>query len=284
MSANDVLKTINDDEVKFVDFRFTDTRGKEQHVSVPAHTINEEVFQSGKMFDGSSIAGWKGINESDMILMPDPATAVIDPFFSDSTMILRCDILEPSTMEGYGRDPRSVGKRAEAYLRSTGIADTAYFGPEPEFFIFDDVKWGNDMAGAFYQTDSDESAWNSAKSFEDGNIGHRPGVKGGYFPVPPVDSLQDARSAMCLVLEEMGVPVEVHHHEVGTVWQAAQRSREVSERATEVEVTRFSVGASTNYEVALAQALLTQARLTELRAIIDYVNAIAEFELVQYVG
>ncbi len=220
MSANDVLKTIKDDEVQFIDFRFTDTRGKEQHVTVPAHIINEEIFQSGKMFDGSSIAGWKVINDSDMILMPDPATAVIDPFFSDSTMILRCDILEPSTMEGYGRDPRSVGKRAEAYLRSTGIADTAYFGPEPEFFIFDDVKWGNDMAGAFYRTDSDESAWNSAKSFENGNIGHRPGVKGGYFPVPPVDSLQDVRSAMCLVLEEMGVPVEMHHHEVGTAGQA----------------------------------------------------------------
>ena len=219
MSASDVIKMMSDNDVRFVDFRFTDTRGKEQHVSVPASTIEEDIFENGKMFDGSSIAGWKGINESDMILMPDPSTAVLDPFFSDSTLILRCDILEPSTMEGYGRDPRSVAKRAEAYLNSTGVADTAYFGPEPEFFVFDDVKWSNEMSGSSFQVDSDESAWNSQKHFEDGNIGHRPGVKGGYFPVPPVDSLQDLRSAMCQVLEEMGVVVEVHHHEVGTAGQ-----------------------------------------------------------------
>ena len=219
MSASDVIKMINDNDVKFVDFRFTDTRGKEQHVSVPASTVEEDVFETGKMFDGSSIAGWKGINESDMILMPDADTAIVDPFFGDTTLNLRCDILEPSTMEGYGRDPRCVAKRAEAYLTSTGIADTAYFGPEPEFFVFDDVKWGNEMSGAFFKTCSDESAWNSSKEFEDGNIGHRPGVKGGYFPVPPVDSLQDLRSAMCQVLEEMGVEVEVHHHEVGTAGQ-----------------------------------------------------------------
>jgi glutamine synthetase len=177
MSASDVIKKISDEDIQFVDFRFTDTKGKEQHVSVPASTVEESVFESGKMFDGSSIAGWKGINESDMIIMPDANTAVVDPFFSDSTMILRCDILEPATMEGYGRDPRSVAKRAEAYLSSTGIAGTAYFGPEPEFFVFDDVKWGNDMSGAFYKTDSDESAWNSGKHFEDGNIGHRPCVR-----------------------------------------------------------------------------------------------------------
>ncbi|MEM7401795.1 MAG: glutamate--ammonia ligase [Pseudomonadota bacterium] len=219
MSASDVIKMMNDNDVQFVDFRFTDTRGKEQHVSVPASTVEEDIFEKGKMFDGSSISGWKGINESDMILMPDAETAVVDPFFSDSTLILRCDILEPSTMEGYGRDPRSVAKRAEAYLNSTGVADTAYFGPEPEFFVFDDVKWGNEMSGAFFKTCSDESAWNSSKEFEDGNIGHRPGVKGGYFPVPPVDSLQDLRSAMCQVLVEMGVVVEVHHHEVGTAGQ-----------------------------------------------------------------
>ena len=219
MSASDVMKMMNDDDVRFVDFRFTDTRGKEQHVSVPASVVEEDIFEKGKMFDGSSIAGWKGINESDMILMPDPSTAVLDPFFSDPTLILRCDILEPSTMEGYGRDPRSVAKRAEAYLRSTGIADTAYFGPEPEFFVFDDIKWQNEMSSTSYSIDSDESAWNSNKGFEEGNIGHRPGVKGGYFPVPPVDSLQDLRSAMCQVLEEMGVTVEVHHHEVGTAGQ-----------------------------------------------------------------
>ncbi len=219
MSASDVIKMMSDNDVKFVDFRFTDTRGKEQHVSVPASVVTDDTFEKGKMFDGSSIAGWKGIDESDMVLMPDSGTAVMDPFLNDPTLILRCDVLEPVTMEGYSRDPRSVAKRAEAYLRSTGIGDDAFFGPEPEFFVFDDVKWGNEISGAFYTTDSDESAWNSAKVFEDGNIGHRPGVKGGYFPVPPVDSLQDVRSAMCQVLEEMGVPVEVHHHEVGTAGQ-----------------------------------------------------------------
>jgi glutamine synthetase len=219
MSASDVLKMVKDKEVKYVDLRFTDSRGKEQHVSLPSSVISEDFFEDGKMFDGSSIAGWKGINESDMILMPDPTTAVMDPFFDDATIILRCDIVEPTTMQGYERDPRSIARKAEEYLKSTGIADTAYFGPEPEFFIFDDVRWAAEMKGAFYEVDSDESSWNSEKVFEGGNIGHRPGIKGGYFPVPPVDSLQNIRSAMCLTLEEMGVPVEVHHHEVGTAGQ-----------------------------------------------------------------
>ena len=219
MSASDVLKMIKDNDVRYVDFRFTDTKGKEQHVTVPAHSIDESVFESGKMFDGSSISGWKGINESDMILMPEAETAVMDPFFSDPTLILRCDILEPSTMQGYGRDPRSVAKRAEAYLTSTGIGDTAYFGPEPEFFVFDDVRWKNEMGGASFEIQSDEAAWSTNRIFEEGNTGHRPGVKGGYFPVPPVDSLQDVRSAMCQVMEEMGVETEVHHHEVGTAGQ-----------------------------------------------------------------
>ncbi len=219
MSPTDVLNMIKEYDVKYVDFRFTDTRGKEQHVSVPSSTVDEGLFEDGKMFDGSSIAGWKGIEASDMILMPDADSAVIDPFFNDTTLILRCDIIEPSDMQGYERDPRSVAKRAEAYLKSTGIADTAFFGPEPEFFVFDDVRWGSDMSGSFCKIDSDEAGWNSEKVFEEGNIGHRPGVKGGYFPVPPVDSLQDLRSAMCEVLEEMGVPVEVHHHEVATAGQ-----------------------------------------------------------------
>ena len=219
MSASDVIKMMKDNDVQFVDLRFTDTRGKEQHVSLPTSAVEEDFFEKGKMFDGSSIAGWKGINESDMVLMPDSETAVIDPFYTDTTLNLRCDILEPSTMEGYIRDPRSAAKRAEAYLRSTGVADTAYFGPEPEFFVFDDVKWSNEMSGASYSVDSEESAWNSNKGYEEGNIGHRPGVKGGYFPVPPVDSLQDLRSAMCQVLAQMGVEVEVHHHEVGTAGQ-----------------------------------------------------------------
>ncbi|MGJ0491110.1 glutamate--ammonia ligase [Methylobacter sp.] len=219
MSVEKVLKMIKENDVKFVDFRFCDTRGKEQHVTFPAHTIDEDTFEEGNMFDGSSVAGWKGINESDMILMPDPTTAVMDPFFDDNTLILRCDIIEPSNMQGYERDPRSIAKRAEAYLQSTGIADTAFFGPENEFFIFDDVRWNADMSGSFFKIDSQEAGWNSEKVYEDGNIGHRPGVKGGYFPVPPVDSFQDMRSAMCLTLEEMGLQTEVHHHEVATAGQ-----------------------------------------------------------------
>ncbi len=242
MSA-EILKMIKDNGVKFIDFRFTDTHGKEQHVSVPAHTVDISVFEDGKMFDGSSIAGWKGINESDMILMPDASTAVMDPFFDDPTLIIRCDILEPTTGEGYERDPRSIAHRAEAYLKSTGIADTAYFGPEPEFFVFDDVRWGNDMKGSFFKIDSDESSWNSAKVFEDGNIGHRPGVKGGYFPVPPVDSLQDLRSAMCLTMEDMGVEVEVHHHEVATAGQCeiGTRFNTLVKRADDNQTLKYCV-------------------------------------------
>ncbi len=217
--ASNVLKMIKDQEVRFIDLRFTDTRGKEQHVSMPTHQIDDDFFKDGKMFDGSSIAGWKGINESDMVLMPEPSTAVMDPFADENTLIIRCDILEPDTMQGYERDPRSVGKRALAYLQSTGIADTAYFGPEPEFFVLDDVRWGVDMTGSFCKIDSEEADWNSERVYEDGNMGHRPSVKGGYFPVPPVDSLNDMRAAMCLAMEEMGVPVEVHHHEVATAGQ-----------------------------------------------------------------
>ncbi len=218
-AASDVIKMMKDNEVIFVDLRFTDTKGKEQHVTLPAHSVDESIFEGGKMFDGSSIAGWKGINESDMILMPDATTAVMDPFTEESQIIIRCDIIEPDTGEGYERDPRSIAKRAEAYMKSTGIADTAYFGPEPEFFVLDDVRWGADMSGAFYKVDSEEAGWNSEKVFEDGNIGHRPGPKGGYFPVPPVDSLVDVRGAMCLAMEEMGVKTEVHHHEVATAGQ-----------------------------------------------------------------
>ncbi|MCK5728343.1 MAG: glutamate--ammonia ligase [Methylococcales bacterium] len=225
MSVANVLKMIEEHEVKYVDFRFCDTRGKEQHVTFPAHSIDEDTFEDGNMFDGSSVAGWKGINESDMILMPDPSTAVLDPFFDDVTLILRCDIIEPNDMQGYERDPRSIARRAEAYMQSTGIADTAFFGPENEFFIFDDVRWGETMGNSFYKIDSEEAGWNSEKAYEDGNIGHRPGVKGGYFPVPPVDSLQDMRSAMCNVLEEMGQTTEVHHHEVATAGQCELGTR-----------------------------------------------------------
>ena len=217
--SDNVMKMIKDNGVKFIDFRFTDTRGKEQHVSVPAHTVDDTLFTEGKMFDGSSISGWKGINESDMILMPDADTAIMDPFSEEPSLILTCDILEPATGQGYERDPRSIAKRGEAYLKSTGIADTAFFGPEPEFFVLDDVRWGADMSGAFYKVDSEEAEWNSERVYQDGNIGHRPGLKGGYFPVPPVDSLNDLRAAMCLAMEEMGVETEVHHHEVATAGQ-----------------------------------------------------------------
>ena len=219
MSGADVIKMIKDKKVKFVDFRFTDTKGKEQHVSVPASTVDAELFEHGKMFDGSSISGWKGIQESDMILMPEAATAVMDPFMEEPTLLLRCDVVEPSTMQGYERCPRSLAKRAEAYLKSTGIADTAFFGPEAEFFIFDDVRWGADISGSFVKIDSEEASWNTEKVYEGGNLGHRPTVKGGYFPVPPVDSQQDIRSAMCLAMEEMGLKIETHHHEVATAGQ-----------------------------------------------------------------
>ena len=241
MSVENVLQIIKDEDVKFLDFRFTDTRGKEQHVSYPAHSIDEDTFSEGVMFDGSSVAGWKGINESDMILMPDASTAVLDPFMDDTTLIVRCDIVEPATMQGYERDPRSVAKRAEAYLASTGLADTAFFGPEPEFFILDDVRWGSDISGSFYKIDSDESSWNTEKVFPDGNKGHRPSVKGGYFPVPPVDSLQDIRSAMCLTMEEMGLVTEVHHHEVATAGQCeiGTKFNTLVKKADEVQILKY---------------------------------------------
>ncbi len=218
-TAAEALKFLKEKEAKFVDLRFTDTRGKEQHLTIPTKAVDAGFFEDGKMFDGSSIAGWKGIQESDMVLMPDATTLCVDPFTEETTVNLRCDVYEPSTMQGYTRCPRMTAKRAEAYLKSTGIADQAFFGPENEFFIFDDVRFGSDVNGSFYRIDSDEGAWNSGKEFESGNTGHRPGIKGGYFPVPPVDSLQDIRSAMCLTLEEMGMEVEVHHHEVATAGQ-----------------------------------------------------------------
>jgi glutamine synthetase type I len=210
----DVMSMVKDSEVKFVDFRFTDTRGKEQHVTVPISAFSEEKFTGGHAFDGSSIAGWKGIEASDMQLMPDPNTANIDPFFEEPTLILTCDVVEPGDGKPYERDPRSLAKRAEAYMKASGLGDAAYFGPEPEFFIFDSVRWQVDMSGCFCKIESEEASWNSGKEYEHGNSGYRPTVKGGYFPTPPVDSFQDMRSEMCLILESLGIPVEVHHHEV----------------------------------------------------------------------
>lgn len=243
MSVENVLKMIEEMDVKFVDLRFTDTKGKEQHVTIPARLVDEEMLTEGKMFDGSSIAGWKGINESDMVLMPDAESAVMDPFFEDATLNLRCDILEPSTMTGYDRDPRSVARRAEEYLKSTGIADTAYFGPEPEFFMFEDVRFKTDMSGSFVKIDDPEAAWNSDKSYEGGNYAHRPRVKGGYFPVPPVDSSQDIRSQMCLVMESMGLRIEAHHHEVATGGQneIATEFNTLMKKADEVQILKYVI-------------------------------------------
>ncbi|WP_417349793.1 glutamate--ammonia ligase [Ferrimonas sp.] len=243
MSVEHVLELIKENDVKFVDLRFTDTKGKEQHVSLPTHQVDEDFFEEGKMFDGSSIAGWKGINESDMVLMPDPATAILDPFTEEATLNIRCDIIEPTTMQGYDRDPRSIAKRAEGYMRSAGFADEVFFGPEPEFFLFDDVKFHTDMAGSMYRIDAEEASWNSAKDYEGGNMGHRPGVKGGYFPVAPVDSSQDLRSAMCLVMEEMGLTVEAHHHEVATAGQneIATKFNTIVEKADEIQIYKYVV-------------------------------------------
>jgi glutamine synthetase len=243
MSVENVLSLIQENEVKFVDLRFTDTKGKEQHVSIPSHQVDADFFEDGKMFDGSSVAGWKGINESDMVLMPDASTAVLDPFTEESTLNIRCDILEPATMQGYDRDPRSIALRAEEYLRSTGIADTVLFGPEPEFFLFDDVKYKADMSGAMYSIDDVEACWNTDAEIEGGNKGHRPGVKGGYFPVGPVDSSQDIRSAMCLIMEEMGLVVEAHHHEVATAGQneIATRFNTMTLKADETQILKYVI-------------------------------------------
>ncbi|MBB3060520.1 glutamate--ammonia ligase [Microbulbifer rhizosphaerae] len=242
MSAK-TLGLIQESEAKWIDLRFTDSKGKEQHVSIPASEVNGEFFEEGKMFDGSSIAGWKGINESDMILMPDDETAFLDPFTDESTVIVRCNIVEPSTGQGYERDPRSIALRAEEYLKSTGLGDTALFGPEPEFFVFDDITWGAEMGGAFYKINSEEAAWSSGQIYPEGNIGHRPGVKGGYFPVPPVDSLHDVRAAMCSAMEQMGLRVEVHHHEVGTAGQCeiGVAANTLTKKADEVQILKYAV-------------------------------------------
>ncbi len=242
MSEN-TLKLIKDNDVKWVDLRFTSPRGKEQHTTIPANRVDAESLADGIMFDGSSVAGWKSINESDMILMPDDATPVLDPFRDETTLNLRCDIVEPMTMQPYERDPRAVARKAEAYLASTGIGDEAFFGPECEFFVFDDVKYKVEMGGAMYSISAEEAAWESGADFEGGNLGHRPGVKGGYFPVPPVDSGADLRSAMCSAMQAMGLEVEVHHHEVGTAGQAeiGVQFNTLVRKADEVQIYKYCV-------------------------------------------
>ncbi len=243
MSPAEVLKLIKDNEVKFVDLRFTDTRGKEQHVSVPAKQFDNSKFEDGHAFDGSSIAGWKGIQASDMLLMPDASSVRMDPFTDEPTLIVTCDVVEPSDGKGYDRDPRSIARRAEAYLKSTGIGDVCYFGPEPEFFIFDSVTWKVDMSGSSVKISSEEAPWSSNLEFEGGNMGHRPPTKGGYFPVAPVDSLQDIRSAMCLALEEQGVEVEVHHHEVASPGQCeiGTRFAPLVQRADWIQIMKYTI-------------------------------------------
>ena len=220
MSAfHKIEKLIKENEIKFLDLRFSDTIGKEHHVTLPTSAVSEDLFKIGQPFDGSSIEGWKGIEASDMLLRPDASTVRFDPFFDDATLFVTCDVIEPSTMESYDRCPRGIAKKAEKFIKESGLADTAYFGPEPEFFIFDSVTWGADMSGCHYKINADEAAWSSDKEIDGGNTGHRPGIKGGYFPLPPMDSHQDLRSAACLALEELGIPVEVHHHEVATAGQ-----------------------------------------------------------------
>ena len=237
------LELIKESEARWIDLRFTDTKGKEHHVSLPSTEVNDSFFEDGKMFDGSSISGWKGINESDMVLMPDDSTAILDPFTDDATVIIRCNIVEPTTMLGYNRDPRSIADRAQEYMRATGIADSVLFGPEPEFFVFDEVKWGASMSGAFYKIASEEAAWASEHDFPTGNRGHRPGVKGGYFPVPPVDTLHDLRAAMCDAMTSMGLVVEVHHHEVATAGQCeiGVGPNTLTKKADEVQILKYCV-------------------------------------------
>lgn len=242
--ANKVLNLIKEHEAKWVDFRFTDTRGKEQHVTFPAGTVDEDTFEDGKMFDGSSIAGWKGIEASDMILRPDPETAFIDPFFEATTVVVTCDVIEPTTGQGYDRDPRSIARRAEEYLKSTGIGDTAFFGPEPEFFVFDEVKFDIDMSGARHTIYAEEAAWSTNKDYEAGNTGHRPRVKGGYFPVPPVDSAHDLRVAMCDAIEAIlgEGKVEVQHHEVASCQSEIGVSfNTLVRKGDEVQATKYAI-------------------------------------------
>jgi glutamine synthetase len=212
--ADELYKMMKDQDVQYVDLRFTDPRGKMQHVTFHKNMVGEDFFSEGQMFDGSSIAGWKAINESDMLLMPDQATAIIDPFFQQSTLAVMCDVLDPITGQPYNRDPRTTAKKAEAYVKASGIGDTVYFGPEAEFFIFDDVRWSVEPHKTGYSYDSSELPINTGKEYPMGNLGHRPGPKGGYFPVPPIDSEQDMRGEMLTIMGEIGLDPEKHHHEV----------------------------------------------------------------------
>jgi glutamine synthetase len=216
MSKQDVLKLIKDEDAAYVDIRFTDPRGKLQHVTVMSDLVDEDFLDEGFMFDGSSIAGWKGIEASDMKLMPDPESAYVDPFYAEKTICIHCTVVEPDTGEPYNRDPRGTALLAEAYLKSSGIGDVAYFGPEAEFFLFDDVRFSNTMNKVSYEVDAQDAAWNTDTEYEMGNMGHRPGVKGGYFPVNPTDAAMDLRSEMLSTMKRIGMKVDKHHHEVAS--------------------------------------------------------------------
>lgn len=243
MGKDVLLAAIEKYDAKFIDLRFTDTRGKDQHITLPISEVDDTLIEYGKMIDGSSIKGWQKVHDSDLALVPDLSTCALDPFFQDNTLTLRCHVVEPRTRQPYTRDPRSIARLAENYLQSTGIADQALFGPEPEFFLFDDVRWETNMSGAFYKLDSEEAHWNSGKIFEGGNIGHRPAIKGGYFPVPPVDSSQDIRSAICLTLQSLGMVVEAHHHEVatGNQCEVATRFNTLVKKADEMQTLKYVV-------------------------------------------
>ncbi len=216
MSTADFLKMVKDEDAEYVDIRFTDPRGKLQHVTVMSDQVDEDFLEEGFMFDGSSIAGWKGIEASDMKLMPDTDSAYVDPFYAEKTICVHCSIVEPDTGEAYERDPRSTAEKAEAYLKSSGIGDTAFFGPEAEFFVFDDVRMSVEINKVSYEVDAQDASWNGDTEYEMGNMGHRPGVKGGYFPVNPIDAGQDLRSEMLSTMKRIGMKVDKHHHEVAS--------------------------------------------------------------------
>ncbi|MDF1758775.1 MAG: type I glutamate--ammonia ligase [Legionellaceae bacterium] len=243
MNKNDFDNLIKKHDAKFVDLRFTDVRGKEHHITVSPKCLDESFIHDGKMIDGSSFKGWQEINHADLALTPDLSTATLDPFYQDNTIIVRCDVHNPTIKTHYDKDPRTLASRAEEYLRSTGIADDALFGPEPEFFIFDDVRWDNHISNTFYEINSEEGYWNSGAKIDGGNTGHRPAKKGGYFPAPPIDSSQDIRSAICEILEEMGIIVEAHHHEVATANQCevVTRFNTLAKKADEMQMIKYVV-------------------------------------------
>ena len=243
MTARKTDQLIKEHDIRWVDLRFTDMLGKQHHVTFPSSQISDSFFEEGRKFDGSSLPGWKGIEDSDMVLIPDDDTALVDPFTDEATLIINADVFEPTTGKPYQRCPRSIAKKAEQWLASTGVADEAYVGPEAEFFVFDDIRWRVGMSGSMYSIRSEEAAWSSDLEIEDGNLGHRPGVKGGYFPVPPVDSLTEMRTAMCGALEAMGQVVELHHHEVGTAGQSeiGTRFNTLHKKGDEQQVFKYCI-------------------------------------------